>query len=497
MKTIGAWIILIIGLLFFTIIGARIIGFYTSGADRTNLLQANLNNDLDYNPKITWLKNSIYNKYESTSLTLDETIIEAFYWLNKSMENKQSLKLRDYFDVSQYATIDSLLDHQEVDIERAYLSHDLELKHLSLDKSVAVVKCHKAEVIERFTDQKLSSAVNFYNIEYTLIMVVIDGNWKIKNWITERSWTDDDSEIERDISEKLALIPDVRGINYYPKDAPWHLFWDSLEIQTLKKDFEIIQHLGFNTVRVFLSFDDFNVGEAFDRNIPKFQLVLDVAKEHRLQVIPTLFDFPIGYRLEDYVKYDNQLQAIISSTESHPGILAWNLKNEPDLDFELHGKQSTLDWLDYILRKAKTYDKRHPITISWSDKSYLKYLSDEVDYLSFHLYKDFDDWETAVKDISHETGKYAMLEEFGTSTRSGLSNLLGRSESRQLSELKEIVRVCDKEGLPFMVWTLYDFSTLPSGVFGWKPWVKSKQSHFGLIREDGSQKPAAEVFKVK
>lgn len=495
MKRLLAWTALFATLILFTIVGARIVGHYTSGADRTDLFQESLNSDFDYHPTVGWRNNDLYTRYKSSSLALEQRIIEAFYWLNNSIETKQSLKLRDYYDVDQYAIIDSLLKHQTIDLERAYLSYNLELKHMSLDKSVAVVKCHTADVVERIIDQDDKGPVNFYSTEFSLIMVVIDGKWKIKNWITEDTWQTQPTQHNRDISRKLALIPEVVGINYYPKDSPWHLFWDSLNIDTIKQDFNLINELGFNTIRIFLSYSDFKSGSAFERNLPKFQLILDIAQEHRLKVIPTLFDFPGGYRLADYVEYDRQLKQLMTDCSNHPGLLAWNLKNEPDLDFAYHGEQATMDWLTFVLTRAKAYDTLHPITVSWSDKSYLNCLSKEVDYLSFHLYKDFANWETTINQLARETGKHVLLEEFGTSTRAGLSNLLGRSESRQHKEIKDIVLTCEANNIPFMVWTLYDFKTIPNGVFGWKPWVKAKQKNFGIVREDGTHKPATAIFE--
>ena len=48
--------------------------------------------------------------------------------------------------------------------------------------------------------------------------------------------------------------------------------------------------------------------------------------------------------------------------------------------------------------------------------------------------------------------------------------------------------------LPFLSWTLYDYEEIPWQVAGRAPWKRKPQGSFGLLKADGSMKPAAKPF---
>ncbi len=491
-----AWVFAIAFLIISIMLFSRIIGYYNSGADGSNLLQTQLLDELDYYPEITWQDNYLFNQYQSVALDLEGRLVEAFFWLNRSFELSKPMKLQDYFDKDQYQKITSLLDYQVGEFEKTHTSFDLVLKHVSLDKSVAVVECINSKTLERITLFPEHPHL-FYNTEtFTLIMVVIDGKWKVKNWIAEQKTPVTWSKRSGSLSKKLASLEQSRGINYYPAKHPWSLFWDSINVKTLRKDFKLIDSLGFNTIRIFLSEEHFEKGSDL-QNLNAFRLLLDIAQETGLQVVPTLFDFPKGFDLKHYTNQLYQLRNIVNIGKSHPALLAWSVKNEPDLDFELHGQEIILQWLKVMIKSIRDLDDRHPITIGWSDRQYLPLLADHIDYFSFHLYKDFSHWEADIESIRSKYNKLIVLEEFGFSTRDGFSNILSKSEKGQYNEINSIITNCQNNNVPFFLWTLHDFEDIPTGIFPNRPWILAKQKHFGLVRTDGSLKKSAELLLVE
>ena len=44
------------------------------------------------------------------------------------------------------------------------------------------------------------------------------------------------------------------------------------------------------------------------------------------------------------------------------------------------------------------------------------------------------------------------------------------------------------------VWTLNDFDYVSADVVGPLPWRRAQQKHFGLMRDDGTLRPAADVL---
>jgi hypothetical protein len=45
------------------------------------------------------------------------------------------------------------------------------------------------------------------------------------------------------------------------------------------------------------------------------------------------------------------------------------------------------------------------------------------------------------------------------------------------------------------VWTLHDFETVGREIVGPLPWRRAQQKHYGLIRADGGERPAADVLR--
>ena len=46
------------------------------------------------------------------------------------------------------------------------------------------------------------------------------------------------------------------------------------------------------------------------------------------------------------------------------------------------------------------------------------------------------------------------------------------------------------------LWTLNDFDHVGKEVVGPLPWRQAQQHHYGILRPDGSERPAAKVFKA-
>jgi hypothetical protein len=54
--------------------------------------------------------------------------------------------------------------------------------------------------------------------------------------------------------------------------------------------------------------------------------------------------------------------------------------------------------------------------------------------------------------------------------------------------------VIDREALPFMSWTLYDYPEVPWQVAGRAPWKRNPQRQFGLLDVEGRIKPSGKAY---
>ena len=62
---------------------------------------------------------------------------------------------------------------------------------------------------------------------------------------------------------------------------------------------------------------------------------------------PPLFRWVFCYSLLHWPDADRYLETLLTYFKNNPTILAWDLKNEPDLDYRTAGKEVVNSWLAY------------------------------------------------------------------------------------------------------------------------------------------------------
>ena len=261
-------------------------------------------------------------------------------------------------------------------------------------------------------------------------------------------------------------------------------------------NFALVQSLGFNTLRIFVNFHDFNKGNVPAEQLDKLRQLLNMAQKYDLKVIVTLFDFLGDYRLLNFPATDRQLETLLTAFREHSAILAWDLKNEPDLDYKHHDIADVQEWLHWILKRAKIYDPNHLLTIGWAYPENAELLSKELDFVSFHSYKLPEELARGIDGLQKKiTTKPLVLEEFGLSTYRGFWTPLGKNEEEQakyFTQVREVLR--QKGNIPYIAWTLYDFTDVPAEVVGKMPWNRYPQKSFGVLNAAGKPKRGLKVL---
>lgn len=290
-------------------------------------------------------------------------------------------------------------------------------------------------------------------------------------------------------------VKNIKGINYYPQDTPWWDFWVEFDSKIIRKDLIAIKQLKMNTVRVFVPSDGVIPGLQFNVMLDKLETLMDECHQLDLQVMITMFDFPVSFDLDYYNKSERQLEGLMNRLKNHPALLGWDLKNEPDLDFERHGKKKVLQWLEYLIERAREYDPKHLLTIGWSNPEDAVNLADQLDLVSYHYYRDPKSLKLDMLKLKRAVkNKPLLLQEFGLPSDWKWYKPFGHSEDEQAEYLREFKQEMEENRLPYLLWTLYDFKNIPTQVFGYKKWTYSKQKYFGLIDKKGNKKPAYYVF---
>ena len=187
---------------------------------------------------------------------------------------------------------------------------------------------------------------------YKMVFLLEDGFWRIRHLVKENSkpYEAQTAKIETD-----SLI--IKGINYYPKATPWNMFGDAFAKDTIANDFKIIKDAGLNSVRIFVQYDDFGKADVNPKKLEKLKQTLDAAEENNLKVVLTLFDFYGDYSVMNWTLNQRHAETIVSTFKDHKAIIAWDIKNEPNLDFESRGKDMVIAWLDNMIDLVKSVDK--------------------------------------------------------------------------------------------------------------------------------------------
>jgi hypothetical protein len=292
----------------------------------------------------------------------------------------------------------------------------------------------------------------------------------------------------------------VRGFNYYPQRYPWRRFLTEADLASVERELDLLRAHDANTLRLFLWHDALfqcpgsgavPQPEAFAR----LDAIMHAAIERGFYLNLTLHDLP---DLTDYPLYDDpphsraQRAYIVERYRDEPGILAWDVRNEGDIDYGSNNllnirapRERVLAWLDMATAHVRSLDPNHLVTAGWftDQEATIPY----VDFVSFHHWGDASEFVQRVQRTRAATDKPILLQEFGYSTQR-------MSEGEQVRVIDEIVHFAGEYELAgWMIWTAFDFeidrTCYPS------PCVSpdNAEHYFGLWRRDGTPKPAVEV----
>ena len=476
---------------------SQVIAYLNSGADRSKMLHIKNDRTRSYIPEITWesLKNPGRPMEAATQKAIEEDYLDAWFVKNNAFFTGDDTGIFDHYTASARTKIGDLLalnKEQHTTIETTTIAHHLSLEFYSADGTLAVLTDRNVSGVERIFKNKEFVLERNFRDDYKLILLLEDGFWRIRHFEKIAA-----HPIQQANSSQALDFSGLEGINYYPQASAWDTFGEKFSSDTLSKDFKIIKDLRLNSVRIFVGYEDFGKAHVYQNKLEKITTLLDEAEKADLKVIITLFDFYGDYRMADWTLTNAHLKSMVTFIKDHPALLAWDIKNEPDLDFDSRGNREVLSWLQQSIRYLKGIDANHPVTIGWSSPEVALLLEQEVDVVSYHYYKDSKGLAQAHTTLIQATTKPVVLQEFGMSTYTGIWNPFGYSAKDQKTYYEEFFTIQKQHKLPFFSWTLYDYEAIPTSVAGRYPWRRNKQKSFGLYHPDATLKPAGLLFKER
>jgi endo-1,4-beta-mannosidase len=261
------------------------------------------------------------------------------------------------------------------------------------------------------------------------------------------------------------------GINYWPITSAMY-WWQRFDAAEVARDFKRIRDAGFDTVRIFLLWEDF---QPQPQVISKYAMknltaVAGIAADEGLSLIVTFFTghmsgvnwlpvWTLESRAADSARFrivsggqvvnavsknwytDSSLLAaqtllvreVAGTLCDHSAVWAWDLGNENSNCVMPPSRQAGLDWLQRIASEIRSVDSAHSITIGLhtEDLEEDRKLGPQeaatvADFLCMHGYPIYSSWAAGPTDALMLPflgvitrwlgGKDVLFEEFGAAT---------------------------------------------------------------------------------
>lgn len=478
-----------------------ILAYLNEGADRSTMLHLEKETVNTYSPDIEWksLENPGREMEKQTLATLEKHYLFSWYIKNNALKTNTAEGIEDYFTTNPRKNLDAIIKNNKlnkISIESTTLSHHAKLDFYSEDGQLVVFTDENVVEFQNvYQNKKLISSVKD-TATYKVLMLLEDGFWRIRHCERMAKVAD---PAKANLTQKIFTVQGdqilknnqpftIKGINYYPKNSAWDMYGELFNLDTIAADFDIITKAKLNTIRIFVPYEDFGKAEVKPEKIEKLKKVLTLAKKKRLEVIVTLFDFYGDYSVNNWTLTQRHAETVVSSCKDFDNIISWDIKNEPDLDFESRGIQNVKPWLSVMIDVVKKAAPNHLVTIGYSSIKAGEILKDEVDVVSYHYYEHISLFDDKLKELQKATKKPLIMQEFGMSSNKGIWNWTGYTQEDQAEYHKSMQAIFKAKNLSFVSWTLYDFPQVPDAVAGKWPWIKSKQKQFGFIDYNGKHK---------
>jgi len=461
-----------------------------TGADRSRMMLSDVKEKKQYLPSTSWDTIGIQGRelYSENLANIETDFVDAFYTKHVAFFLNTKRGLNTYFTSSAQKNIVDIINTNilnDINIEETTLSHHIKVYFFSEDGTLIALKDSDVHEYKRvFQNDSIILEVEEIS-DYKCVMLLEDGYWKIRHLVKENTRDND----YQPIFHKSYI--NMKGMNYYPKDQPWKMYGKKFAPDVIDKDFAFIKASGLNSIRIFVPYEAFGGANVNDIMLKQLHTTMNLAYNNDLKVMVTLFDFYGNYDMYDWTLNQRHTETIVNKLKDHPALMAWDIKNEPDLDMPNRGENTVRAWLRNMIRYIKTIDPNTPVTIGWSSAEAADDLVEEVDFVSFHFYLHLPLFEETYLKLKEKVGdKQVVVQEFGLSSYDGFWFPFGNDELDQAEYHKTMQKHFKKYNLSFVSWTLYDFEEVPNAVLGWKPWLKSLQKHYGFVDYKGRKKPA-------
>ena len=292
----------------------------------------------------------------------------------------------------------------------------------------------------------------------------------------------------------------LRGINYYPQGKPWKAMWQYWDGPQMERELTLAkEQLGINVVRILVPYDYVGNGRVNEKLLARMREFLQIAGNLDLRVNVTLFDFYDGFPRPGTREFErdlNYVRLFVGNFIGDERIFAWDVHNEPD-HYDAWVKrgeaQQVLYWLGAMADEIKRIAPYHLVTVGMGNYDNLwqpgpdgRRVIDYSDIVSVHIYN-AEDATRQLDELRQYTAKPILLQEFGWPTGAPCT-YPEYNEAQQEWVYRTIREATAGRVAGVIAWSLRDYDPGPH-----RRW-DTREEHYGLVRPDGSLKPAAYEF---
>lgn len=368
------------------------------------------------------------------------------------------------------------------------VAHDLEVVFFSADGSVIELRDHALELV-RVASHDGTVEVTHDRERWDAVLLLRDGRWRVEQLVRRSTEPVGASAASTPADPVPGDVPAL-GVNVLVGDR-WTDPWSSFDGDVAAAQLDDVVALGLGHVRVFLPYEDLGAGDPDADVVARVATFLDLAEDRGLRVTLTLFDGWTDRGPEHWPDAVRHLEGVVPVLAEHPALATWDLKNEADRDDEAEGRDLNRAWLRHVGTTVRRLDPSTPRTIGWASAEAAGDLLDVVEVVSLHHYDTPGTLDAVLPAVLAAAGERpVVVQETGLPTWASVLPG-GHTEAEQAAYVADVRRVAAANGVDeVLLWTLQDPATPPPDA-GRSPWRRGAETHLGLLRPDGSQKPVA------
>lgn len=287
------------------------------------------------------------------------------------------------------------------------------------------------------------------------------------------------------------MLAHLQLVNYYPHDHGWTLMWSSFDPAEINSDFAAMHAMGANSVRVIIQAYAVGFPQPTPTGLSEVAQVVALAAANGLTAQLTLFDWFGDW--PNIAGSTTWAKAILTPFKNDPRVSFVELKNEVIVT-----DPGEMQWAQTMLPIVKADAGTLPVTISLPGNAPSNALSimkttfgSALDFYDVHYYGGSGAVGSRIaNDKATVAPSPLYIGESGFSTGSGGSPSNASLEAQQATFFTNLNAATAANGIGLASpWAWQDFDD------GSLTWVGSTSGeyHFGLLRADGTPKPALAV----